>query len=205
METFKLPPPDRQGDTSLEETIARRRSIRHFSAAPVTLPQLSQVLWAAQGITDNTPMAYRAIPSAGATYPLEIVVACGQKTIDDIDAGIYHYNMESHSLTRHHQGDVRLELAGAALNQDCIYEAPADIIICAVYSWTLRRYGERGERYVHIEVGHAGQNVYLQATALGMATVAIGAFHDETVKEILRLDKQYQPLYIMPLGKPVSS
>jgi SagB-type dehydrogenase family enzyme len=204
METFKLPPPDRQGDISLEETIACRRSIRHFSAKPVTLPQLSQVLWAAQGITD-TPMAYRTIPSAGATYPLEIVVACGQRTIDDIDAGIYQYNRESHSLTHYHQGDVRLELASASLNQDCIYEAPADIIICAVYSRTLKRYGERGERYVHIEVGHAGQNIYLQAAALGLATVAIGSFNDEMVKKILRLDKQYQPLYIMPLGKPASS
>jgi len=203
-ETVKLPPPDQKGDTSLEEAIARRRSIRHFSSEPVTLPQLSQILWAAQGITD-TSMAYRAIPSAGATYPLEIMVSCGQTTIDDIVAGIYHYNMDSHSLTLHHKGDVRLELAGAALNQDFIYEAPVDIIVCAVYSRTLTRYGERGERYVHIELGHAGQNIYLQATALGLATAAIGAFNDEQVKKILRLDKQYQPLYIMPLGKPALS
>lgn len=204
MRAVKLPPPGQKGDTSLEEAIARRRSIRHFSSEPVTLSQLSQILWAAQGITD-TSMAYRAVPSAGVTYPLEIVVTCGQTAIDEIDAGIYHYNMDSHSLTLHHKGDVRLELAGAALNQDFIYEAPADIIICAVYSRTLMRYGERGERYVYIEVGHAGQNIYLQATALGLATVAIGAFNDEQVREILRLDKQYKPLYIMPLGKPALS
>lgn len=204
METVNLPPPSQKGEASLEESIARRRSIRHFSSEPVTLPQLSQILWAAQGITD-TSMAYRAVPSAGATYPLEIMVACGQTAIDEIDAGIYHYNMDSHSLTLHHKGDVGLELARAALNQDFIYEAPADIIICAVYSRTLMRYGERGKRYVYIEVGHAGQNIYLQATALGLATVAIGAFNDEHVREILRLDKQYKPLYIMPLGKPALS
>ncbi len=101
-----------------------------------------------------------------------------------------------------HSGDVRPELAKAALDEESIYEAPVDIIICAVYSRTLVGYGDRGERYVHIEVGHAGQNIYLQATALGLATVAIGAFDDEQVKQVLRLDKPYKPLYIMPIGKP---
>ena len=196
-----LPPPSQAGTMSLEEAIVHRRSVRDFTPEPISLLQLSQILWAAQGITD-TSLKYRAIPSAGATYPLEIFIACGQKTIEEIDDGIYHYNIDNHSLTRHHQGDVRLELAGAALDQEFIYEAPVDIIICAVYRRTLMRYGDRGERYVHIEVGHAGQNIYLQATALGLATVAIGAFHDEQVRNVLRLDKQYQPLYIMPVGRP---
>ena len=186
---------------SLEEAIARRRSIRHFTSEPLSLSQLSQILWTTQGITDISE-GYRAAPSAGATYPLEILVACGKKSINEVDAGIYHYNIDNHSLTLHHSGDVRPELARAALDQEFIYEAPVDIIICAVYSRTLMRYGDRGERYVHIEVGHAGQNIYLQATALGLATVAIGAFHDERVREVLRLDKQYKPLYIMPVGRP---
>ena len=195
-----LPSPSQQGSISLEEAIARRRSIRHFTSQSISQSQLSQILWAAQG-TSDTPWT-RTVPSAGATYPLEIFVVCGANCIEQISEGIYHYNANSHSLTRHHQGDARLELARAALGQEYIYEAPADIVICAIYERTLRRYGARGERYVHIEVGHAGQNIYLQATAIGLATVAIGAFYDEPVREALRLDKQYRPLYIMPIGKP---
>jgi SagB-type dehydrogenase family enzyme len=161
-------------------------------------------LWATQGITD-TSSRLRAVPSAGATYPLEVFVVCGWNGIEQINEGIYHYNIAHHSLTLHHEGDVRLDLARAALGEEMIYQAPVDIIICALYERTTLHYGSRGERYVHIEVGHAGQNIYLQATALGLATVAIGAFHDEPVREVLRLDKQYKPLYIMPVGKPARS
>jgi SagB-type dehydrogenase family enzyme len=186
---------------SLEEAITRRRSVRDFTRQPISQSQLSQILRAAQGITDS-PWKYRGIPSAGATYPLEVFVVCGSNGIEGIADGIYHYNIDSHSLALHHEGDIRLELARAALDQKFIYEAPVDIVICAVYERTLRRYGTRGERYVHMEVGHAGQNIYLQATALGLGTVAIGAFYDERVREVLRLDKQYKPLYIMPVGKP---
>lgn len=196
-----LPPPSQKGSVSLEEAIARRRSVRDFTPEPISQSQLSQILWATQGIS-NTRGRYRTVPSAGATYPLEIFVVCGRNGITGIDDGIYHYDIDSHSLTLHYKGDVRLELAGAALDQEFIYEAPVDIVICAVYERTTGRYGSRVERYVHIEVGHAGQNIYLQATALGLATVAIGAFDDEQVREVLRLDKQYKPLYIMPVGKP---
>jgi len=187
---------------SLEKAIARRRSIRHFTSEPISQSQLSQILWAAQGTIDNSGR-HRSIPSAGATYPLEIYVACGINCIEELGSGIYHYNIDNHSISLYHKGDVRLELARAALSQEFIYEAPADIIICAEYERTTTRYDARGERYVHIEVGHVGQNIYLQATALGLATVAIGAFHDEQVREVLRLDKQYKPLYIMPVGRPV--
>jgi len=186
---------------SLEEAIARRRSIRDFAPEPISQWQLSQILWAVQGITD-TSWKHRTVPSAGATYPLEIFAVGGRIGIEEIDEGIYHYDIDNHSLTLHHKGDVRLELARAALNQEFIYQAPVDIVICAEYERTLIRYDARGERYVHMEVGHAGQNIYLQATALGLATVAIGAFHDEQVREVLRLDKRYKPLYIMPVGKP---
>jgi len=197
-----LPAPAKKGGIPLAEAIARRRSIRDFTPEPISQSELSEILWAAQGITDKS-WRCRTVPSAGATYPLEFFVVCGG--IKEMDDGIYHYNIDSHSLTRHYQGDVRLELAKAALTQEFIYEAPVDIVICAVYERTLRRYGARGERYVHMEVGHAGQNIYLQATALGLATVAIGAFHDEPVRKVLRLDKQTKPLYIMPVGRPAQS
>ena len=195
-----LPPPGQTG-MLLEEAIARRRSIRRFSPQPISLLQLSQLLWAAQGIT-NASLKFRTVPSAGATYPLEFIVVCGRKCVEETDDGIYHYNIDSHSLTRHNYGDVRFKLAGAALDQKMISQAPVDIVICALYERTSLHYGKRGERYVHIEVGHAAQNIYLEATALGLATVAIGAFHDEQVREMLRLDEPYQPLYIMPIGRP---
>ena len=196
-----LPSPSQKGIMSLEEAIARRRSVRDFTPQPISRSQLSQILWSAQGISD-TSGKYRTVPSAGATYPLEIFVVCGTNCVEGIGDGVYHYNIDSHSLTLHHKGDVRFDLATAALDEESIYEAPLDIVICAEYERTLRRYGRRGERYVHIEVGHAGQNIYLQATALGLGTVAIGAFDDEEVREVLRLDKQYKPLYIMPVGRP---
>jgi len=185
---------------TLEATIGRRQSERDFAPQQLLLTQLSQLLWAAQG-TGGASWS-RTVPSAGATYPLEIFAVCGVNGVEWVDAGIYGYDINNHTLRLHHAGDVRLELARAALAQEYIYEAPVDIVICAVYERTTRRYGDRGERYVHIEVGHAGQNIYLQATALGLGTVAIGAFHDEAVREALRLDKQYRPLYIMPVGKP---
>jgi SagB-type dehydrogenase family enzyme len=194
-----LPRPNQKGVMPLEEAIARRKSIRDFTSQPVSQSQLSQILWAAHGTGDTSRS--RTVPSAGATYPLEVFVVCGANCVAQISEGIYHYNVDSHSLTIHHRGDVRFELARAALDQEFIYEAPVDIVICAIYERTMRRYGTRGERYVHMEVGHAGQNIYLQATAFGLGTVAVGAFHDESVREVLRLDRQYRPLYIMPVGK----
>jgi SagB-type dehydrogenase family enzyme len=187
---------------SLEEAIARRRSVRDFAPEPLSQSQLSQILWAAQGLSGAG--RYRTVPSAGATYPLEIFFACGEKGVDGITEGVYQYNVKNHSLTLHYSGDIRLELARAALGQEFIYEAPVDIIICALSSRTLSGYGGRGERYIHMEVGHAGQNIYLQATALGLATVAVGAFDDEQVRQVLRLGERYQPLYIMPVGKSAS-
>jgi len=193
--------PSQKGGMSLVEAIAKRRSVRDFASQPISQTQLSQILWSAQGITD-TWERYRTVPSAGATYPLEIFVVCGRSCVEGIDEGIYHYDIAGHSLSLHYKGDVKLELARAAPDQECIYQAPVNIVICALYERTAIRYGARTERYVHIEVGHAGQNIYLQATALGLATVAIGAFQDEQVREVLRLDKQCKPIYIMPVGKP---
>jgi len=196
-----LPSPSQKGGMSLAEAITRRRSIRRFVPQPISHSQLAQLLGAAQGTSDASGR-HRTAPSAGATYPLEIFAVCGTNCIEGIGGGIYHYNTDSHSLTLRHKEDVRLGLSRAALGEESIYEAPLDIVICAVYERTLSRYGDRGRRYVHIEVGHAGQNIYLQAAALGLATVAIGAFYDEQVRNVLQLEEQYKPLYIMPVGKP---
>jgi len=206
---IKLPPPQIKGKVSLEETIAGRRSVRRYRAESLTLQQLSQILWSAQGVTGVGRL--RAAPSAGATYPLECFAFIGKQGVfasetkqpdEELQAGIYHYDVDRHSLVLHQPGDLRIELAGAALDQGFIVNAPLDIVICALYPRTSYRYGRRGERYVHMEVGHVGENIHLQAIALGLATVEIGAFDDEVVRKVLGVDEQIKPLYIMPIGKP---
>jgi len=198
---IKLPSPQLKGKMSLEEAIASRRSVRKYRSEPLTPSQLSQILWSAQGITGAGRL--RAAPSAGATYPLEIFAFVGKQAVEGLQAGIYHYDVGSHSLVLHQPGDLRKELARAALDEGFIANAPLDIVICALYPRTSYRYGRRGERYVHMEVGHVGENIHLQAVALGLATVEVGAFDDEGVREVLGVEEQIKPLYIMPIGKPL--
>jgi SagB-type dehydrogenase family enzyme len=206
--TIKLPSPQLKGKVSLEETILRRRSVRRYRTEPLSLSQLSQILWSAQGITGTR--GFRAAPSAGATYPLKIFVLVGKQgiiaseakqSLEELQAGIYHYEVDSHSLSLYKRADLRPDLARAALDQEFIIEAPVNIVICALYNRTSRIYGGRGERYVHMEVGHVGENIHLQAVALGLATVEVGAFYDEEVRKVLGADEQIKPLYIMPVGK----
>jgi SagB-type dehydrogenase family enzyme len=205
---IKLPSPQLKGKVSLEETILRRRAVRRYRREPLDLSQLSQILWSAQGITGTRE--FRAAPSAGATYPLEIFVVVGKQGVTaskakqapkELPSGIYHYEADSHSLSLHKPADLRPDLARATLDQEFIIDAPVDIVICALYHRTSYRYGRRGERYVHMEVGHVGENIHLQAVALGLATVEVGAFHDEEVSKVLGVEEQIKPLYIMPLGK----
>ena len=198
---IKLPPPNLKGKISIEEAIAKRRSVRRFRTQPLSLPQLSQILWSAQGITGTS--RYRAVPSAGATYPLEVFIVIGEKTVESLQAGTYHYEVDNHSLSLHLEGDLRRELAEAALGQGFIASAPVNIVICALFSRTAYSYSKRGERYVHMEVGHVGQNISLQAIALGLATVMVGAFEDEAVRRVLKIEEQIKPLYIIPIGTPV--
>jgi SagB-type dehydrogenase family enzyme len=155
---------------------------------------------------------FRAAPSAGATYPLEVFVFVGDQCIivseveeasEELQAGVYHYEPNSHSLSLYTSGDSRPDLARAALDEEFIAKAPVDIVICALYHRTSYRYGKRGERYVHIEVGHVGENIHLQAVALGLSTVEVGAFNDEAVAKVLGVEEQIRPLYIMPVGKAV--
>jgi len=197
---IKLPPPLLKGKFSLEEAITKRRSVRKYRPESLALFQLSQILWSAQGVTGGGRL--RAAPSAGATYPLEVFAVIGKQAIEELETGIYHYEVDSHSLSLHKPGDFRIDLARAALDEGFIAVAPVDIVICALYTRTSYRYGRRGERYVHMEVGHVGQNIHLQAVALGLATVEVGAFDDEDVRKVLDVEEQIKPLYIMPIGKP---
>ena len=197
---IKLPPPELKGRKSLEEIIAARRSVRRYQADPLSLSQLSQLLWSAQGIT--AAGRFRAIPSAGATFPLEVYVLAGEQTVENLSAGIYYYEVNSHALSLHLAGDFRADLAEAALGQSFLAICPVNLVICALFTKTTRRYGERGKMYVHIEAGHLGQNIALQAVALGLATVMVGAFDNDQVSKVLALKEQIKPIYIIPVGKP---
>lgn len=192
-----LPPPRPASAVSVEEALASRRSDRHFADAPLTLADAAQLLWAAQGITRAEGL--RTVPSAGALYPLEIYLVVG--TVATVPAGVYRYLPEHHRLVPAVSGDLRRELASAAFHQNWIAEAPAILAIAAVIRRTRLKYGERGERYVHIEAGHAAQNVCLQAVALGLGTTIIGAFADAEVKRLLGLTEE-EPLLLVPVGKP---
>ena len=190
---MKLPEPKTKSQVSLEEALKKRRSVRQFTRQSLTWEQISQLLWAAQGITDKQERL-RAAPSAGATYPLEVYLVMKE--------GIYRYKPDSHEVERTIERDVRHELCQAAFDQRQIEEAPVNIVIAATYRRTESRYGERAIRYVHMEVGHAAQNIHLQAAALGLGSVPVGAFSDDQVQMILSLPKNQQPLYIIPVGYP---
>ncbi len=189
-----LPPPIKRGKLSLEETLFLRRSVREYSKKPLSIEQLSQILWATQGYVNNR----RTIPSAGAIYPLETYVVIGN--VEGVERGIYYYNPSNHSIGCVKSGDFRLELARACLNQMFIAIAPITVVIAADFNRTMRHYGDRGERYVLMEAGHAGQNIYLQATSMGLGTVAIGAFIDHMVSKVIGLPRNLSPLYIFPVG-----
>ena len=194
---ISLPEPRYNSDVSIEQSLLQRRSIRSYTGEPLTLQEVSQLLWAAQGITDSR--GFRTAPSAGALYPLEIYVVAGD--VKGLTSGVYRYEPNEHRLVRTMDGDRRIELADAALGQSCVKEGAIVFVLTAIYGRTTSKYGDRGIRYVHMEVGHAAQNLCLQATAMGLGTVTIGAFLDEQVTELLNLPANEQPLYIIPTGK----
>jgi len=190
---LRLPAPEQKGKMSLEEALARRRSVREFTREVLTERELSQLLWAAQGITHAEGL--RTAPSAGALYPLEIYVASA--------GGFYHYEARPHQLARLSDRDLRAAMRRAALDQEAITQAPAVFVIAAVYERISRKYGAaRTPRYVHMQVGHAAQNLFLEAVALGLGGVPIGAFEDEALQKALALPVDQRPLYLVPVGHP---
>lgn len=203
MHEIQLPQPSYKGTMSVEEALLKRRSIRSYTNQPLSIEQVSQLLWAAYGVTklSASGRSYKTAPSAGATYPLEIYVMIGN--VVNLSAGIYKYNPEKHTIRLHKSGDLRKQIADASLGQTMLAQAPITIIYAAVYERTTSRYGNRGkERYVPMDVGHSAQNVYLQATAMGLATCAVGAFNDAELEKILQLQQNEEVIYLMPVGFP---
>lgn len=192
MDEITLPPPRLESTVSLEAAIAARRSVRSYSPTELTLAEIGQLLWAAQGITGDQHHR-RAAPSAGGRCPLELYVCRND--------GVWHYHPPRHRLVRHLAKDVREGLAHAAWEQRFLAQAPVVFAISAVFARTTSRYGERGRvRYVPMDVGHAAQNLLLQAVVLGLASVPVGAFDDSAVAQVLALPSEEEPLYLLPVG-----
>jgi len=191
-ETIPLPEPRPDGPLALEGTLAGRRSVREFTPEPLTLAELSQLLWAAQGVTDRAE-DLRTAPSAGALYPLELYVA----TAD----GLGHYQPRRHELWWSAIADPRPALARAALNQEGVGQAAAVFLLAGVVARTEAKYGPDARRYLHFEVGHAAQNLLLQAVALDLGAFPVGAFGEREVRTLLSLPRDHEPLYLVAVGK----
>ena len=202
--TYFLPSPKTEGTVSVEKALANRRSHRKYQDKELSAEQLSQILWAAYGVTEplNHPAlrgGFRTAPSAGAAYPFEIYVVIGN--VAGIEAGVYKYISQEHKILRTIDRDLRAELCAATMGQNMVKDAPFTVVYTAIFSRMTNRYGERGrERYVCIDLGHSAQNIYLQAEALSLGTCAIGAFIDSKVSEVLQLPAEEEPLYLMPVG-----
>ena len=197
--SLSLPKPSFDGKVSVEKTIKERRTIRDFKERTLSLAHLSQLLWSAQGITDPIGNK-RAAPSGGALYPLDIYILIGENGVEKMEAGIYHYLPKEHSVLLISKGDRRKEIASASLSQMWTAKAPVIFIITAEYKRTTWKYGERGIRYALIEVGHVGQNLFLQAEAMGLGAGIVGAFNDLEVSKVAGLPPKHEPLLMMPVG-----
>lgn len=189
-EIITLAKPKQDGPMSLEKAVATRRSRRDFLPQSLTLKQTGQLTWAAQGRDAHS--RYRTTPSAGATYPLELFVVTSD--------GFFRYLPAKHALEKLTEQDLRAALASAAWGQDFIEAAPLTLVFAAQFSRTTNHYGQRGVRYVYMEAGHAAQNVHLQAEALGLGSVAVGAFDDSSVSKVLSLPNDLEPLYMVVIG-----
>ncbi len=196
-----LPPPAFKGTLSLEEALNARRTVRSFAPTTLSLDQLSQLLWATYGMTGPRG-GMKTTPSAGALYPLDCYLAAGDDGVDGLEGGVYHYLPSPHALEAMTPGDRRQEIARASLSQMWMAKAPVMMIITAEYERITGKYGERGIRYAHMEVGHAGENLFLQCVALGLGAGIVGAFTDDAVADAAGLPPGHEPLLIVPLGHP---
>lgn len=200
-EGVALPQPVRQGSVSVEQALATRRTHRTFAEQGLDLAQVGQVLWAADGLSGRSWGRWlRTAPSAGALYPLIIYLVAGDDSVRDLPAGVYTYLPDGHRLMPLKQGDLRQALAGACLEQMWLITAPVSLVVTGQYSRATAKYGRRGVIYTHIEAGHVGQNIFLQAEAAGLKAGIIGAFDNKAVIATLGLPQDHDPILVMPLG-----
>lgn len=197
---MKLPHPDTTGTMTVEQAIKLRRTVRSFNHRK-TLPvqALSQLLWAAQGITEDRGFK-RAAPSAGALYPMDIYTVIKQNSVAGIEAGVYHYETGGHTLSAIILENLTEDVGRACLSQMWMPQAPVNMVITAEYRRITGKYGDRGVRYAMIEAGHIAQNLFLQAEALGLKAGLVGAFHDKQLTKVLHLPHTHEALLVMPIG-----
>ena len=199
----KLPVPQFDGGKSLWQTLLERNSVRSYSTEQLAPEELGQLLWAATGatrITANKDFCFRTAPSAGGLYPVETYIQINR--VQDFDPGIYHYSVPKHGLCLLKEGDFALSLAKAALDQRMMEKAAVNFLWTAVTSRTFWKYGQRGIRYIYMDAGHTGQNLYLAATALGLGCCSIGAFFDDEVNKLIGVDGEDETLvYMASVGK----
>ena len=194
---IQLPPPTKKGTLSVEEALWRRRSVREYAAGPLTLEEVSQLLWSAYGIT--SPEGFRTAPSAMALYPLELYLAGGD--VEGLPGGVYQYAAREHGLEAVREGDVRPDLAAATYGQGFVARAASILVFTAIYERTREVFQEAGRDYVHMDLGHAGENVHLEAVALDLGTVVVAAFRPAEVQRVMQLPADHVPLYLMPVGR----
>ncbi|HHT18215.1 MAG: SagB/ThcOx family dehydrogenase [Euryarchaeota archaeon] len=199
--TVDLPQVEIASNMSVDQAIQNRRSVRRFSATPLSLKDVSQLLWAAQGITDFE-RNFRTTPSAGGVFPMEIYLVVGNNGVQELEAGIYHYNPFNHTLEMIVRGDMRYNLSQAAHKQKWVNDAPINLIITGNYLKMQNKYSDKNlcTRFVDMEAGHIGQNIYLEAASRGLVTVAIGSFYDDQMISLFKLPANETPLYIYPVG-----
>jgi len=195
----RLPAPKLQGAMSLEEAIKKRRCVRKFKDKPLALEQLSQLLWAANGVTGRD-VRFRAAPSAGALHPLDFYAVVGKDSVPGLDAGVWHYNPEEHTISLGAKGDLRDALKDVSLKQRQIARAEVVIVVTVEYERTTVKYGNRGKRYALLDAGFAAENLFLQVQTLDLASCVIGAFKDADVSRLLKLPEKHRPILIMTIG-----
>jgi SagB-type dehydrogenase family enzyme len=185
--------------------LEKRYSCRNFQSKMLALDDIAAILWSTYGQKEDALTGIKkTVPSAGATYPLELYLVVGKNSVDKLKEGVYHYLSQEHSLELIADGDRRQGLADVCLRQNFIKQAPVSLIIAGKFRRTTERYGVRGQRYVYMEAGHACQNTYLAVTNLELGTTEVGAFADDSVKQLLNLDQDLDPISILPIGYPAN-
>jgi len=197
----ELPPPSLKGAVSLEEAIRSRRCVRQYADRALSLAQLSQLLWSANGVTGRNHR-FRAAPSAGALHPLDFYAVVGQGSVEGLEAGVWHYRPADHEIDRVKEGDDREALARAALGQRQVGTAKVVVVVTVEYARSTGKYGDRGRRYALMDAGFAAENFFLQVQTLGLAACVVGAFRDEQVAELLGLPKAHEPILLLTVGHP---
>jgi SagB-type dehydrogenase family enzyme len=200
-EIVSLPEPTHSAEKSIWDVLAGRRSLRNYIPAAVSMEDLSQLLWGVQGVTAHAGQyALRTAPSAGALYPIETYVLVNR--VDELAAGIYHYDVRQHRLEVVRKGSFGAEAAQAALGQGMLQSAALVLLWTAVIARSKWKYRERAYRYIYMDAGHIGQNAYLAAEALGLGCCTVGAFFDDEVNSLIGIDgKDEIAVYLCSVGK----